>query len=226
MFEVDGEGGVPLVGAPSLGCCAHCGEATGGPVRVVDYGALDEAALAVLSPRELAEVAAFERELAYQDWFEEFVGAPEDLIGEGDLGGTDGPESSTSEAGAVHGPSVERGATASPGSGAVASPGSGVLPGTGSALASEAGARQGFRAEVPADLGGDDLPRVDAQALATRAVDGFLVDELTRADLTGMDEYELVDALGCFRRLEAVGSAGVREVAAELASRASMVMPR
>ncbi|WP_163544917.1 HNH endonuclease signature motif containing protein, partial [Occultella kanbiaonis] len=53
-----------------------------------------------------------------------------------------------------------------------------------------------------------------------------MVDELTRADLAGMDEYELVDALGCFRRLEAVGSAGVREVAAELASRASMVMPR
>ncbi len=203
-------------------------------MRVVDYGALDEAALAVLSPRELAEVAAFERELAYQDWFEEFVGAPEDLISEGDLGGTQGPESSTSEAGAIHGPSVEQGAVPSPGSGAVPSPGSGavpspgsgVLPGAGSAPTTQAGARQVFRAEVPVDLGGDDLPRVDAQALSTRAVDGFLVDELTRADLTGMDEYELVDALGCFRRLEAVGSAGVREVAAELASRASMVMAR
>ncbi len=195
-------------------------------MRVVDYGVLDEAALAVLSPRELAEVAAFERELAYQDWFEEFVGAPEDLISEGDLGGTQGPEASTSEAGAVHGPSVEQGAVPSPGSGVLPSPGSGVLPGAGSAPTAQAGARQVFRAEVPVDLGGGGLPRVDAQALSTRAVDGFLVDELTRADLAGMDEYELVDALGCFRRLEAVGSAGVREVAAELASRASMVMAR
>ncbi|WP_197522823.1 DUF222 domain-containing protein [Occultella aeris] len=167
---------------------------------MIDYDTLDEAALASLSPSELAEVAAFERELEYQDWFSEFVGTPEDLIGEGDLGGVVGPEESQGDG------------SAAPGAGPVRAPSTGS-PGV-------------FPAEVPVDLGGDGLPRVDAQALSSRPVDGFLVDELTRADLTGLDDYELVDALGCYRRLESVAAAGVREVAAELASRASMVMPR
>ncbi|TDE92700.1 hypothetical protein EXU48_14345 [Occultella glacieicola] len=201
----------PQAKTPSGECCASSVVSPSAAVRVIDYAALDETALAQLSPEDLAEVAAFEREMEYQDWYAEFVdqfdGLPPDDA-RVDLAPDSGVDAirPTARVARVAG---EPGSTGESGT---AGP--------------DGSRRRVVRAEVPEDLGGDDLPRVDAQALSRRPVDGFLVDELDRADLAAMADRELVDALACYRRLESAAAAGVREVAAELASRDTMIMAR
>ncbi|MBZ2199330.1 hypothetical protein [Occultella gossypii] len=79
---------------------------------------------------------------------------------------------------------------------------------------------------------GEGIPPVDFEALAERSrVDSFTLAELERAlggdrDLSGIDEYDLVELAALWRRLESACAAGVRAASAELAGRVPMSMDK
>ncbi|TDE91479.1 DUF222 domain-containing protein [Occultella glacieicola] len=77
-----------------------------------------------------------------------------------------------------------------------------------------------------------EMAPVNLEALAARAVpDSFTLSELERLhgpvrDLSGVDEYDLVELAALWRQLESVCAAGVRAAAAELAGRVPMSMDK
>ncbi|WP_163540988.1 HNH endonuclease signature motif containing protein [Occultella kanbiaonis] len=78
----------------------------------------------------------------------------------------------------------------------------------------------------------DEIPPVDFEALAERPrVDSFTFAELERAlgsdrDLSGIDEYDLVELIALWRQLESACAGGVRATSAELAGRVPMSMDK